>query len=92
MITFWLDFTDGSQACCQGANAYDAKKIAEKLTGKTVKGGEFRDIAARVLPYPADPVVWQLDHPIDGKIPTFCYKPRECAGRTSCPQRRACTE
>ena len=39
MQGFWLTFTDGSKGYCQGVNEYDAKVIAEKLTGKKVAGG-----------------------------------------------------
>jgi hypothetical protein len=92
MNGYWLTFTDGSQGYCEGRGEYDAKKIAEHLTGKTVAGGQFKDIAAKVLPYPAEPVIWQLDHPVHGKTPSFCFKPKECAGRTACPQRHSCTE
>lgn len=92
MQSFWLTFTDGSKACCQGANAYDAKKIAEHMTGKKVAGGEYRDFSAEPLPYPADPCIWKFEHPIDGPTPCFCFNPRQCAGNTSCPQPRSCTE
>jgi hypothetical protein len=92
MQAYWLKFTDGSEACCEGESPYDAKLIAEKLTGKTVAGGKYSDIAAKTLPYPAEPVIWQLDHPVNGKRPTFCYSPKQCCGRTSCPQRYACSE
>ena len=92
MNTYWLTFTDKSEACCQGMNEFHAKSIAEKLTGKKVAGGAFKDIAAKPLPYPATPIVWQFDDPCYGKCPPFCYAPRECAGRTSCPKSRACSE
>lgn len=92
MKTYWLTFTDGSHGCCQGDSPFDAKRIAEKLTGKTVAGGKYQDIAATPLPYPAKPVIWQLDHPVGGKEPDFCYTPEQCAGRTSCPKPYACSE
>ena len=92
MNTYWLTFTDGTSGCCQGLSEYHAKKIAEKFTGKVVAGGEFKDIAAKRLPYPASPVIWQFDCPVNGKCPPFCYTPAECAGRTSCPKRRACDD
>jgi len=93
MKSFWLTFTDGSTGCCQGANEYDAKQIAQKLTGKKVKAeGDFDYTYVQQLPYPANPIIWQLDHPVSGKCPAFCYKPRECVGRGSCPQRISCTE
>ncbi len=92
MTAYWLTFTDGTKACCEGEGEYDAKRIAEKLTGKKVAGGEYRDIAAKVLPHPASPIIWQLDHPVVGKCPTFCHSPDKCAGRGSCPEPYACTE
>jgi len=90
--SYWLTFTDGSRGCCDGQNEYDAKRIAEKITGKTVAGGQYRDIAAKILPYPANPNIWQFDHPVSGKCPKFCYSPEECAGGSSCPKRYACSE
>lgn len=92
MNGYWLTFRDGSHGYCQGINEYDAKIIAEKLTGKTVGGGQYRDISAKRLPHPANPVIWQLDHPVHGKSPAFCYSPDRCAGNTACQQMRACTE
>ncbi len=92
MNTYWLTFTDGSQGSCDGVNPYDAKQIAEKITGKKVAGGESTHIAARQLPYPANPIVWQFDHPVHGKCPAFCHSPKKCAGRSSCPMSYACSE
>ncbi len=92
MQGFWIMFTDGSHGYCEGVNDYDAKVIAEKLTGKTVGGGKWKDFTMKSLPYPASPIIWQLDHPVNGKCPAFCFKPNECAGNGSCPQQRACTE
>ena len=91
MNTYWLTFTDGTHGCCQGQNERDAKVIAEHLTGKTVKGGRLKDIEAKSLPYPASPIIWQLDHPVRGKTPDFCYMPGSCAGRTACPRQPSCT-
>ncbi len=92
MRGFWLTFTDGSHGYCEGYNDYDAKVIAEKLTGKVVAGGKYKDIAAKSLPYPSTPVIWQLDHPVHGKTPTFCLDPHKCAGASCCPRNYACCE
>lgn len=92
MTAYWLRFTDGSEACSEGQSPYDAKTIAEKITGKIVAGGKYDKIEAKVLPYPANPIIWQFDHPVNGKRPPFCHSPRQCAGRSSCPQRYACSE
>lgn len=40
------------------------------------------------LPYSASPVIG----PGAKKAYTLCYTPDECAGRSSCPKRRACSE
>lgn len=94
MNAYWLKFTDGSEACCEGHSEFDAQKIAEKLTGKTVADTPNKWTAGNVkpLPYPASPVIWQLDHPCHGKTPTFCHAPKQCKGRTACPQNYSCTE
>jgi len=92
MKTFWLTFTDGSTGSCQGESEFHAKSIAEKLSGKKVAGGEYQNIAAKPLPYPAEGCIWRFDDPVNGQCPTFCHEPRKCAGRTSCPQRYSCTE
>jgi hypothetical protein len=92
MQAFWLTFTDGSQACCEGESAYHAKKIAEHFTKKTVAGGQYENISAQKLPYPASPVIWQFEDPINGKCPTFCHSPRKCVGGGCCPQSYSCTE
>lgn len=91
MEGYWITFTDGTKGYCEGVNAYDAKIIAEKLTGKTVGGEKYKPDIPR-LPYPARPVIWQLDHPVNGKCPAFCFKPNECKGKTACPQPYSCTE
>lgn len=94
MRGFWIKFTDGSSGYCEGHNEYDAVQIAQKLTGKTVAdtGDNKWKPVLKSLPYPATPVIWQLDHPVSGKCPTFCFRPQQCAGYTSCPQNRSCTE
>jgi hypothetical protein len=93
MQGYWITFTDKSKGYCQGQSAYDAVQIAEKLTGKTAEyeGSKWKP-ELKTLPYPASPVIWQLDHPVHGKYPSFCFNPDKCCGYTSCPQNRSCTE
>ena len=92
MQAYWLTFTDGSHGCCEGQSGYDSKIIAEDITGKTVAGKEFKDFSAEILPYPAEPIIWQFNHPIHGSMPTFCISPETCKGHTSCPRSYACSE
>lgn len=100
MQTFWLKFEDGSFACCDGQSPYDAISIAEHLSKKKVAaqpGAKTSDYSAdgkeiKSLPYPADPCIWKFAHPKHGPCPSFCYKPHQCAGKTACPQNRACDD
>lgn len=97
MQTYWLKFTDGSTGHCEGQSAYDAVRIAEHITGKTVDLGEnkyrpAKSDSVKIMPYPRAPMIWQLDHPVFGKTPTFCHGGRECIGSSACPKRYSCTE
>jgi hypothetical protein len=92
MKGFWINFTDGSKGYCEGQSPYDAVRIAEKITGKTAVAGDHEyNPTLKTLPYPANPVIWQFDHPVVGKCPPFCYKPDSCSGNTSCPRNPCCT-
>lgn len=98
MQTYYLRFTDGSKQACDGLSAYDAVKIAEKLSGKTVdlapqhKWKPEKSDAVQILPYPTGNMIWQFEHPINGKTPAFCSTPNKCAGCTACPKSPyACT-
>jgi hypothetical protein len=101
MQPFWITFVDGSKACCEGQSVLDAVEIAEAVSGNKVAPApgikEPRkwidtDWQVQRLPYPATPIIWQLDHPAHGKCPTFCSSPSKCAGRGACPQNYACSE
>lgn len=92
MPFFWITFTDGTFGSCEGNSAYDAKRIAEHLTGKKVEGPDWKDFKAEPIPYLATPVIFQYEHPVSGKSPAFCHSPLKCKGNTSCPQSRSCTE
>lgn len=94
MQGYWIKFDDGSAGYCEGQNPYDAKEIAEKLTGKiAVETGDNKwQPKLKTLPYPAKPIIWQFEHPVRGKCPPFCYTPGQCCGRTACPKSYACSE
>ena len=99
MTPYWITFIDGTKACCEGQGPYDAKVIAEHVSGKKVQpkvaepsGWNGADYCIEPLPYPASPALWQHDHPVHGKCPTFCYTPAQCAGKTHCHRDPACTE
>jgi len=100
MKAYWITFEDGTKACCEGQSAYDAQRIAEYLTDKKVKCGDAggynynadENQNIQPLPYPATPIIWQHDHPISGKCPTFCYTPNHCAGHGSCTRNVSCDD
>ena len=62
-----------------------ASTVKEAIEQAEAKG--LSVIGTVRLPYPCDP---RLDP--DSTFPSFCWKPRECMGRTACPQSRSCTE
>jgi hypothetical protein len=98
MKTFGFKFTDGTIGHCEGETAFDAVRIAEFLTEKTVdlapehkyKPQESPNVWA--LPYPTARMIWQFEHPMHGKTPAFCSGGVECRNRGSCPKSYACTE
>lgn len=68
MKSWWVTFTDGTQVCCDGESAYDAKRIAEHFTKKKVAGGEDKDFDVKELPYPSSKAAWRYEHPIHGLL------------------------
>jgi len=86
---YWITFKGRGSACVEAAGVEAAKAVAAKLTDAEV-------VDAKLLPYPAEPRLNKHQHEFtDGRkrvCPSFCYSPRECAGRSSCPQRYACSE
>lgn len=85
METYWITFEDGSDGSCDGTSELDARLTAERIKEKKVRSAEK-------LPYPAEPIIWQHAHLKYGPCPAFCYSPKTCAGNTSCPKTRACSE
>lgn len=86
MNSWWIDFGGARAAACVDAEGQEkALELAEQLGGA-------KPVSAERLPYPAAPRlnsgVWPGGH----RIPAFCWKPEQCKGRSSCPQRLSCTE
>jgi hypothetical protein len=98
MNSYWIIFEDGSQACCQGRDKYDACLIATHKTGKEVKDSvKYKRLVSSNpnisdLPYPAEPCIWKYSHPVYGETPSFCYSPGECKGKSCCHKNPCCTE
>lgn len=82
---FWMTFEKSTPACVEAAGVTDAIKLAEELRKDKVT-------KIRGLPYPAMPRLTNHVQPTGDVTPAFCYRPEQCAGRSSCPQRRSCTD
>jgi hypothetical protein len=80
MTPYWLTFTDGTSACCEGKTLVQSIVKAEDITGKVVARGAH-------IPYPAVPRVGE-----QSECPSFCYNPQRCLGKSSCPMDHSCTE
>lgn len=86
MNPYWVIYPSGrfSPECVEAASADEAERIARDVRG-------VAPVSVQTLPYPAHP---RLDHPSApaSGFPSFCWKPNECRGKTSCPRRISCTE
>ncbi len=87
--TYWVQFSDRSAGCITVGADEDPVAVAGAF-------GQVKEIDS--LPYPASPILRQRELTADeqakgwGHCPDFCHSPRQCKGRTSCPQSYACSE
>lgn len=87
MSAYWVRFETGKTMCVEEKDEAAARARAEAV-------GPVQSL--RTLPYPARPRLepyetWEWD----GRTittPELCHSPNQCAGRTACPQRYACSE
>ena len=78
----WFTFEDRGPACALADSEEEARALADAAGAvKTVDR----------LPYPAQPRLDQLDGWCEGEIPSFCWAPSTCKGRSSCPRNPCCT-
>lgn len=80
MRPFWVTFKTKASACIEAKSEDEARTLGAELRGDEVT-------RAQILPYPALPRLG-----VQSDCPSFCHSPRQCAGRTSCPQNYACSE
>jgi hypothetical protein len=85
MHSFWMKFKERTAGCVEAEDEINAAKIAKELTG-------FEPTSCKRLPYPAEPRINKHHDEKYGVCPSFCFKPEQCCGNTSCPQRYSCTE
>lgn len=79
----WVTFEDGTGGYVESGNVDESMRIAEEKTGKKAKSADR-------IPYPARPILFQK--PCAHPCPPFCYTPKECLGKGSCPKNHACSE
>lgn len=89
MPAYWLENGSKAIGCVEADSEEEAKKIAKEKTGIDATG-------CSRIPYPSTPRLNEKVHK-DSKgkeyvTPSFCYRPEQCKGRSSCPQDYACTE
>jgi hypothetical protein len=85
MKSYWLKFNGHRAGCIEADSEEAAKAIAKEKTG-------HEPLSCQSLPYPAEPRINKHVDPQYGVCPSFCFKPEQCCGNTSCPQRYSCTE
>lgn len=81
---FWVTFDNGQTGCVQAHDEKEAGEVGQRERGHVVA-------KVQSLPYPATPRINPEGRGGDN-TPSFCYRPKECAGRTSCPHRRSCVD
>lgn len=84
MTAFWMKFADRTSACAWVSTEQEARDLAA-TNGKEV-------VSLTTLPYPTNPRLDKNEGWGKHQIPSFCYRPESCKGKTACPQRPSCTE
>lgn len=81
---YWVE-SENNAGCVEAMNTEEARKLgAEALKAEIIECSR--------LPYPAQPRLVTHTHESWGVTPSFCYRPHQCKGRSSCPQNYSCTE
>ena len=80
-MPWWVTYKDGYQGCV----AFAASEGSPKEVAERERSGEVIDV--KPLPYPASPVIYN-----SSGCPAFCFQPKLCAGKHSCPRNRACDD
>jgi len=84
---WWVTYTDRSTAFMLARDMTHDQALVQAQqdapTGKAVA-------TVATLPYPPRGLSSD-EYPPHG-FPGFCYRPSQCAGTTSCPNRRSCTD
>lgn len=81
MSVYWVTLDDNKQ----GSVAAHRKPKDKPLDAWIEESLGAKIVTLRTLPYAAAPLLL-------GDDICLCYSPHYCAGRTSCPKTRACSE
>lgn len=84
MKAWWLTFDSHEPGCVEAPTAEEASAIADKLIG-------YVATSVKSLPYPASPRINIYKSEGGDNCPSFCFQPQTCAGRSSCPKLRSCS-
>lgn len=88
-MAWWVTLEDGREGCVEvkwvkGMSNADLVKSVKTVT-ENAMGSKV--VGVQGLPYPANPRWVKASD-----CPSFCYTPKQCAGRSSCPKSYACSE
>ena len=89
MPSYWIKFKDRAPGCVE-ADDETAAMVAARVATIGLP------ISAMILPYPAEPrlitKMYKDSRGHEYNIPSFCFTPEQCCGKTSCPRRHSCVE
>lgn len=84
MAHFWCRFPTHAAGCICTDNETKARLIAKAKTGE-------EPVSIQTLPYPANPRIFWSDRK-GQRVPSFCFDPDNCAGKSACPKEFVCDD
>lgn len=87
---YWVTCDNGTGVCVEESSPEEALREAREARP------DRKWLTAERLPYPASPRLnthyYKWSDGSTGAIPSFCFDPTRCKGRSSCPKRISCVE
>lgn len=80
MPAYWVQFQRLRPVCIEASDIDTAEVLAGEISGEPAA-------FVNEIPYPSEPRIGK-----QSGIPSFCYRPMECLGKSSCPQAHACND
>lgn len=78
MNPYWVTYAAGGGLSIDADDEQEARNIGQQY-------GTIESV--KILPYPSTPRINKRT-----SCPSFCHRPKKCAGYTSCPNSPACSE